>query len=304
VELAQALRDGVVVLDGGLATQLEAGGHDTSGDLWSARLLHDEPQAIVDAHLAFLRAGASVVTTASYQASELGFRRHGYDDPTRLLRSTVGLAREALAQARDEGVNRRLWVAASIGPYGAVLADGSEYRGDYGLTEADLRRFHAPRLRLLADAGPDVLAVETIPDVREAAAILTELDGLGLPAWLSFSIHGGRTRAGQPLADAFALAAAPGVIAVGVNCSTPADVTAAIPVAAAVTGKPVVAYPNSGERWDPIGRRWVGAPALDDLPLTRWVADGARLIGGCCRVTPSHVGTIAATLASIMTYGS
>jgi homocysteine S-methyltransferase len=297
MELAQALRDGVVVLDGGLATQLEAVGHDISGDLWSARLLHDEPQAIVDAHLAFLRAGASVVTTASYQASDAGFRRHGYDDPTRLLRSSVTLAREAVERARDEGVNRRLWVAASIGPYGAVLADGSEYRGDYGLTEAELRRFHAPRLRLLADAGPDVLAVETIPDVREAAAILTELDGLGVPAWLSFSIQGGQTRAGQPLADAFALATAPGVIAVGVNCSTPTDVTAAIPVAAAVTGQPVVAYPNSGERWDPIERRWLGPASTEALPLAQWVADGARLIGGCCRITPADIAHLATHLS-------
>jgi homocysteine S-methyltransferase len=302
VGLSQALRDGVVVLDGGLATELEARGHDISGDLWSARLLHDEPEAIVDAHLGFLRAGASVVTTASYQASVAGFARHGYDDPARLLRRSVTLAREAIGRARDDGAGRPLWVAASVGPYGAVLADGSEYRGDYGLTEAQLRRFHGPRLRVLADAGPDVLAIETIPDIREASAIVAELDGVGVPAWLSFSVHGGQTRAGQPLADALTLAAAPGIIAVGVNCSTPADVGAAIPVAAA-SGKPVVAYPNSGEEWDPVGRRWTGSPALGE-PLTRWVADGARLIGGCCRVTPSHVTTIATTLASIMTYGS
>ena len=290
------MRDGVVVLDGGLATELERRGHDLTDELWSARLLHDAPEEIVAAHLAFLRAGASVVTTASYQASVAGFARRGYDDPAALLGSSVNLARQAVDRARDEGMDRPLWIAASVGPYGAVLADGSEYRGDYGLTEAELRRFHGPRLRVLADAGPDVLAVETIPDAREASAVLAELDGLGMPAWVSFSIQGGRTRAGQPLPDAVALAAAsPSVIAVGVNCSTPADVTAAVPLAAA-TGRPVVAYPNSGEAWDPDGRRWVGPAAVEALAAQRWVADGARLIGGCCRVAPHQIATLAATL--------
>lgn len=296
--LAAALTKGPVVLDGGLATQLAAVGHDLGDELWSARLLHDDPEAIVDAHLAFLRAGASVITTASYQASISGFARRGYDDPAGLVRSSVALARDAVAQARQEGIHRPLWIAASVGPYGAVLADGSEYRGDYGLTRAELVRFHAPRMRLLASAAADVLAIETIPDVREAEAILQVLDGLGVPAWLSFTIRGDQTRAGQPLTDAFALAAGvPEVIAVGVNCSAPKDVSAAIPVAARVSGKPVVAYPNSGEGWDPQRRRWTGAPQLGDLPLEQWIDDGARLIGGCCRVTPAHIAGIAARLA-------
>lgn len=296
--LAAALTRGPVVLDGGLATQLAAVGHDLSDELWSARLLHDDPEAIVDAHLSFLRAGASVITTASYQASIEGFARRGYDDPAGLVRSSVALAREAVAQARDEGLHRPLWIAASVGPYGAVLADGSEYRGNYGLTHSELVRFHAPRLRLLAGAAPDVLAIETIPDVREAEAILQVLDGLGVPAWLSFTIHGGQTRAGQPLADAFALAAGvPEVIAVGVNCSAPKDVAGAISVAARASGKPVVAYPNSGEGWDPQRRRWTGTPQVDDLPLEQWIGDGARLIGGCCRVTPSHIADVAERLA-------
>ena len=154
MDLSQALRDGVVVLDGGLATELERRGHDLTDELWSARLLHDAPEEIVAAHLAFLRAGASVVTTASYQASVDGFARHGYDDPAALLGTSVALARQAVDRARDEGVDRPLWIAASVGPYGAVLADGSEYRGDYGLTEAQLRRFHGPRLRRAGRGGP------------------------------------------------------------------------------------------------------------------------------------------------------
>jgi homocysteine S-methyltransferase len=287
-----------MVLDGGLATWLEAAGHDLSDELWSARLIADDPAAIVAAHRDYLAAGASVVITASYQATVAGFLRHGHEPATarRLLMSSVDLAREARS-----ATTRPLWIAASVGPYGAALADGSEYRGRYGLTRAELVRFHRPRLEILAEAGPDVLALETVPDLREAEALLTALDGLGVPAWLSYTIDGDRTRAGQPLAEAFALAAGhPGIVAVGVNCSSPADATAAVPVAARTAGLPVVVYPNSGERWDTRearGGRWVGE-ATDVAGLaSRWIADGARLVGGCCRVGPKAIAAIARAVA-------
>jgi homocysteine S-methyltransferase len=295
---AEALQNGPIVLDGGLATQLADAGHDLSDELWSARLLADEPDAIVAAHLAFFRAGASVATTASYQATIEGFVRRGHAPgaANALLRRSVDLARQAVSQARDEGIDRPLWIAASVGPYGAMLADGSEYRGDYGLSVAELVRFHRPRLEILADAGPDVLALETVPDAREAEALLSAMDGLGVPAWLSYTITGSHTRAGQPLPDAFGLAAGVNdVIAVGVNCCAPADVTGAIPVAATASGKPVVVYPNSGEEWDPVGRTWTGDRQAESL--VSLVADGARLIGGCCRVGPEQIATMATRLA-------
>lgn len=302
--LAAALATDVVMLDGGLATQLEDSGHDLSGGLWSARLLADDPDAVTAAHLAFLRAGASVVTTASYQATVEGFVHHGHDraQATALLRRSVALARTAVCQARDEGIVRPLWIAASVGPYGAALADGSEYRGGYGLTTAELTRFHQARLRILADAGPDVLACETIPDIREAEALLTALAGVGVPAWLSFTIHHGQTRAGQPLAEAFDLAReADGVIAVGVNCCAPAEVTQAVRLTTAISRKPAVAYPNSGETWDPVDRRWTGPSALAEGPVTAWVASGARLIGGCCRVTPAQLARLASEVDRLRT---
>jgi len=290
--LARALQSGPIVLDGGLATWLEAAGHDLRDELWSARLLADAPDAIAAAHRDFIDHGARVVTTASYQATVDGFVRRGHDptEAAELIRSSVAIAR-AMADAAPVGP---VWVAASVGPYGAALADGSEYRGNYGLSHADLVRFHRPRLALLAEAAPDVLALETVPDVREAEALLTALDGLGVPAWLSYTVAGDRTRAGQPLAEAFALAAGhPDIIAVGVNCSSPADATAAVPVAAAVGGKPVVVYPNSGEHWDAGGRRWSG-PATDLAgPAPDWVRNGARLIGGCCRVPPATIHRLA-----------
>jgi homocysteine S-methyltransferase len=287
--LEAALHVGPVVLDGGLATQLEAIGHDLSDELWSARILADDPDAIVASHRAFLDAGASVITTASYQATLAGFERRGHtrDEATSLIRRSVALARTAGA-----GRDRPLWIAASVGPYGAALADGSEYRGNYGLSHTELVRFHKPRLEILAEAEPDVLALETVPDIREAEALLTAIDGLGIPAWLSYTVDGDRTRAGQPVSDAFALGEHPAIIAVGVNCSSPEDATAAVPLARQVSGKPVVVYPNSGETWDAMNRRWHGT-AHASAAARAWVDQGARLVGGCCRVFPREIADIA-----------
>ncbi len=288
----------ILISDGGLATELEARGHDLSDDLWSARLLRDAPHEITAAHLAFFRAGAVIATTASYQASFGGFAGHGIarDEAATLMSRSVGLAREATDQLAGDGTQR--WVAASVGPYGAALADGAEYRGRYGLSVADLVAWHRPRLEVLAGAGPDLLALETIPDADEAEALMTAVSGLGLPAWLSYTIDGDRTRAGQPLAEAFALAAeVPEVVAVGVNCCDPADVPAAIAAAREVTGKPVIVYPNSGERWDAERRAWAGTAGFAAGQAERWAAEGARIVGGCCRVRPAGIAQIARALS-------
>ena len=287
-----ALRtDTPLVLDGGLSNQLTAAGHDLSDRLWSARLLRDDPSAIIAAHRAYYEAGADIATTASYQASFEGFG----DDTPELLRLSVRLARQASFQAAVD--DRRLWVAASVGPYGAVLADGSEYRGRYGLSVAELIDFHAPRIEVLAAAGPDVLALETIPDLDEAQPLVAIIADTGIPAWLSFTIDGSFTRAGQPLAEAFELARdVPEILAVGVNCCDPLDATAAVPLAAAVSGKPVVVYPNSGEGWDPVARSWDGRRTFDPSVVHDWLRDGATLIGGCCELGPADIAAIAARL--------
>jgi homocysteine S-methyltransferase len=283
----------VLVADGGLATELEARGHDLSDALWSARLLVDAPREIVAAHLSFLRAGARILTTSSYQASFDGFAARGIDrdETARLLRRSVELA----DQSRDEaGVDA--WIAASVGPYGAARADGSEYRGRYGLSVARLRDWHRPRLEVLADSGADVLALETIPDADEAEALVGIVRELGVPAWLSYTIDGTRTRAGQPLAEAFAVAAgAPEIVAVGVNCCAPADVPAAIDAAKA-TGVPAIVYPNSGERWDAEHGGWSGPSQFRPESAARWASAGARVIGGCCRVRPADIAEVAAAL--------
>jgi homocysteine S-methyltransferase len=299
--LIEALAAGTVVLDGGMSNQLESAGHDLSDELWSARLLAERPEAITEAHLAYFEAGANVAITSSYQATFEGFAKRGIgrEEAARLLTLSVELAREAARQAHAEGVAGPLWVAASVGPYGAMLADGSEYRGRYGLSVAELERFHRPRLEVLAAAGPDVLALETVPDADEAAALLRAVRGLDTPAWLSYTVDGGRTRAGQPLEEAFALAAdADEIIAVGVNCCAPEDVEHAVETAARVTGKPVVVYPNSGEVWDAEARAWTGRSTFGSDQVTRWRDAGARLIGGCCRVGPRAITAVAHALGS------
>ncbi|GGT42088.1 homocysteine S-methyltransferase [Streptomyces chromofuscus] len=297
--LAEALAAGAVVLDGGLSNQLESAGHDLGDELWSARLLAERPEAITEAHLAYFLAGASVAITASYQATFEGFARRGigHGRAAELMRLGVEAAREAAARAAAKGVARPLWVAASAGPYGAMLADGSEYRGRYGLTVNELERFHRPRLEALAAARPDVLALETVPDADEATALLRAVRGLGVPVWLSYTVAGDRTRAGQPLQEAFALAAdVDEVIAVGVNCCAPRDVGGAVATAARVTGRPVVAYPNSGETWDAGARTWSGRSTFSPEQVEDWRDRGARLIGGCCRVGPDTIATVARTL--------
>jgi homocysteine S-methyltransferase len=276
----------VLIADGGLATELEARGHDLSDALWSARLLVDAPHEIAAVHAAFYRAGAMIATTASYQASFDAFASRGIsrDDTARLLRRSVELANAARDEAGADG-----WVAASVGPYGAALADGSEYRGRYGLSVRQLENWHRPRLEVLADAGADVLALETIPDVDEAEALVNVVRSLGAPAWLSYTIEGAHTRAGQPLTDAFALAAGiPEIVAVGVNCCAPDDVLPAIGPAQEA-GKPVIVYPNSGERWDSSRRNWVGPARFSPEDAVRWAAAGAQVIGGCCRVRPADI---------------
>ena len=286
------LTAGVLISDGGLATELEARGHDLSDDLWSARLLAEAPDEIVAVHEAFFRAGAHIATTASYQASFEGFAAQGIDrvEAERLMRRSVELARSARGAASAPA-----WVAASVGPYGAMLAQGEEYVGRYGLSVAELAAWHRPRLEVLTAADPDVLALETIPDSDEAEALVGLVGEQDIPAWLSYTVAGDRIRAGQPLEEAFAVAAdVPQIVAVGVNCCAPADVLGAVVTARRVTGKPVIVYPNSGEVWDGANRVWVGTPGMDTGLAAEWVAAGARIVGGCCRVRPDDIAAMAA----------
>ena len=291
-----AIEAGPVVLDGGLGTLLEARGNDLSSPLWSAQLLLEHPAEIRAAHAEFFAAGARVAITSSYQVSYEALEPVGLDagGVDLLLTRSVQLARQARA---DAGLVGEAWVAASVGPYGASRADGSEYTGDYGLTLGELRAWHRPRLHALAAAGPDLLAIETIPSLAEVEAILLELEELTTPAWLSVTIADGALRSGDGLAEAMERAAASrAVVAVGVNCCDARDVAPALTIARSVTDKPLLAYPNSGETWDAVHRSWSGLGTPLESYVPAWIDAGARLVGGCCRVTPAQISSVSAAV--------
>lgn len=293
----QLFGDGPVVIDGGLSTQLTALGQDTSGHLWTGRVLLENPEAIRRAHADYVAAGADVVITSSYQVSRRGFEQAGMDaaQADAALRASTLAAREAVA-----GSGAR--VAASVGPYGAILHDGSEYRGQYGLAVAALVDFHRERLDVLADTGPDLLAVETIPDVVEAEALVRVLaDHPDLPAWITFSaVDGGRVCAGQAIEEAVTVAAsAPSVAAVGINCTDPRFVEELVWRIRAVTALPIVVYPNAGGAWDAADGEWheAGDTVFPDTVVERWRDAGATAIGGCCGTDTRAISAIARVLA-------
>jgi homocysteine S-methyltransferase len=301
-------QNNVVILDGGLATELERRGADLHDPLWSAKLLLENPNLIRQVHYDYFAAGADVATTASYQATIPGLLQRGLstNQAADLLRLSVSLARQACDQfwqTRPHGRIKSL-VAASIGCYGAFLHDGSEYRGDYGLTVQQLMDWHRPRLQILAAAQPDLIACETVPSLTEGEALVRLLSEIPhMPAWLSFSCRDDRHLChGERFVDAVQLVHdAPNVVAVGVNCTPPQFIEGLLESAAGATARYLVVYPNSGETWDAATQSWGGVTANHswNAYVQRWHAAGARLIGGCCRTTPETIRTIAQALKAV-----
>ncbi|MDY0000183.1 MAG: homocysteine S-methyltransferase [Polyangia bacterium] len=322
----------VVILDGGLGSELGFRGHDLRDHLWSARLLVDDPGAIKQLHIDYLEAGADVVTTASYQVSYEGFQSRGLARSAvdHLLRRSVSLARDACdaiweeceSPASGKAGNERIsslrsatvdssasggrvrpLVAASVGPYGAAKGDGSEYVGRYGLSSKNLADWHRQRMETLAQAGADLLACETIPCIEEAEALLGLLaEEPRLKAWMSFSCRDGEhISQGELFEEAVALCAdSPQVIAVGLNCVKPRFVSSLLRAARGVAkGKPLIAYPNSAETWDPGVRAFVPGDVNDSdisqyAPM--WRDEGALLLGGCCRIRPADIRRLRQTM--------
>jgi homocysteine S-methyltransferase len=298
-----------MILDGALATEFERRGADLLDPLWSAKLLIEQPSLIRTVHREYFEAGADVATTASYQATFEAFARRGINagHATELLRDSVTLALSARDEFWSQPSNRigrsRPLIAASIGPYGAMLADGSEYRGNYELSDSALMDFHRPRVQVLAESEADLLAIETIPSLREARVLARLLQEFPqTPAWISFSCRDHEsTCEGQSIGEcASMLDDFSQIVSVGVNCTRPEYVGALIGRMRKRTDKPLLAYPNSVERYDPEARHWHGA--ADGEPLARqaqqWHACGARLIGGCCRTTPDDIRAMRSGLLS------
>ncbi|GAB4840292.1 Nuclear SAM-dependent mono-and asymmetric methyltransferase [Ancistrocladus abbreviatus] len=305
---------GCAVIDGGFATQLEKHGASINDPLWSAGCLIKDPHLIKQVHLEYLEAGADILVTSSYQATLPGFLSRGLSvgEAESLLQKSVDLAIEARDKFWD-AVNKRpgnsynrALIAASIGSYGAYLADGSEYSGNYGpdVSLRELKDFHRRRLQVLAGAGPDLLAFETIPSKLETQAIIELLDeeNILIPSWICFSsLDGQHIPSGESFDNCLDIINKSNkVAAVGINCAPPRYIDGLIQKLKELTSKIIVVYPNSGEIWDGKAKTWLPSdcPGDDALELlaTTWRDSGAKLIGGCCRSTPSTIQAISKVL--------
>jgi homocysteine S-methyltransferase len=295
---------GIHILDGGMASELEYLGAHIDGPLWSAHVLEDAPEKVIAVHRAYIEAGADCIGTASYQVSRMGYAEFGLA-PQRadaaLLRA-VELARTAAAEFPE----RRVVVASSLGPYGAALHNGAEYHGNYSCSLGELVEFHRERIAVLAGAAdgkaPDLLAFETLPSLEEAEAIGGALSAWPeLAAWFSFTCKDGQHVAhGELLSDcAASVARFPQTIAIGVNCTLPALIPSLIGELRKATDKLVVVYPNSGEGWDASTRHWTGSSdaAKFGEMAEEWFAEGAQIVGGCCRTRPAHIRQVAQAVA-------
>jgi homocysteine S-methyltransferase len=294
---------GLHVLDGGMATELERKGFDLDGPLWSAHVLESSPEAIAEVHREYLEAGADCLLTASYQVSTEGFQAIGLDPQgaadaaDHALRASVALA-EKVRSEYQAGSPRRIWIAASLGPYGAMLHNGAEYHGNYDCSFEDLVGFHSRRIAVISQTNADFLAFESIPSLEEARAILAALQPYpDLAAYLSFTCRDGiHVSHGETLhACAELLDTQPQVIGMGVNCTAPELIGSLIVELAKVTRKPIIVYPNSGEQWDTVHRCWQGDGQIQGFGelAGRWRDAGAQWIGGCCRTGPEHVRAVA-----------
>ncbi len=301
-------QQGFFLLDGGLATELEQRGHDLNHSLWSAHILQSQPEAIREVHLSYLEAGANCLITASYQASFSGFAAHGIsqDETIDLLHQSIDLACEARDQYLTQASDTTLppLVVASIGPYGAYLANGAEYHGNYGVSKAELKAFHQPRWQVLAETKADLFACETIPNVQEAEVLLEILEETpDIFAWFSFACRDGQHISdGTPIRDCVKLLInQPQIVAVGVNCTAPEYIPSLIDeIRAVLPEKPIIVYPNSGEAFDAITKSWSGENDSAEFGEAAiiWRGHGATLIGGCCRTGPDHISAMNLSLST------
>ena len=275
----------ITKLDGGLSTALENNGNKLTTSLWTGELILAKPSEITKAHLDFISAGSEIIITSSYQISYLGCGKRGWSQAQTddALRASTHLAKDAVTAS-----GKVVKVAASIGPYGAALADGSEYKGNYGITKSFLKDFHARRLEVLISTSPDLLALETMPDTFEVEVLLELLSDCPIPYWVSYSCKAGnQTNAGQSFTEAVSLAK--NAMAVGINCTAPELITDLLLSAEGI--KPFVVYPNSGRSWNAKTKEWEGSSqaGFDELLIKSWISAGAQIIGGCCGIGADEI---------------
>jgi homocysteine S-methyltransferase len=286
------MKSETTLIDGGLSTALESLGNSLHTTLWTGELLRNHSDQIRAAHELYRDAGAKVLTTCSYQVSYPGCIAQGWS--TQEVDEALLLSTEL---ARFDGVK----VAASVGPYGAYLADGSEYRGNYGLSIDELKDFHRVRLQKLIESKPDLLAIETIPELTEASAILELLTECGntIPFWISFSCKNEREiSSGELFEDAVTLALnSENLLAVGINCTAPELIS---PLLASAPSAPFIVYPNSGRQWDAVAKQWLGDRELSFTrgQIADWIDAGVIYLGGCCGVAPRDISNLLPLLSA------
>lgn len=297
--------NGLRVLDGGLATELERAGCDLTSPLWSGEILRTHPEKVLAVHRSYLDAGADCLLTASYQVSAMGFREIGLaaDDARTAIRQSVALAEQARREYKDSETKagrkpRRIWIAGSLGAYGAALHNGAEFHGRYDIGRTELTEFHRERIEAMRETNADFLAFETVPLLEEAEAILDALARFpDIAAYISFTCRDdGYTGHGEPIeACARLLDSHPQIIAIGVNCTAPRYILPVIRKIRSVSAKRIAVYPNSGETWVAEIRGWAGSsdPAEFGSLSLAWRAAGADWVGGCCRTGPLHIRAIA-----------
>lgn len=278
----------MINLDGGLSTALELNGNKLSTSLWTGELIRTAPDEITKAHLDFINAGAEIIITSAYQLSYLGCGNRGWSElqTDEALYKSTQLAKDAVSQTE-----KNVKVAASVGPYGAALADGSEYRGNYGIGKTALKDFHAKRIEILIASNPDYLALETMPDTEEVEVLLDLLSDCPIPYWVSYSCkEGNQTNAGQSFASAVDLVQS--AMAVGINCTAPELISGLL--GSASSAIPFVVYPNSGRKWDAVAKEWIGSTELGfaDSLVKEWIDLGAEIIGGCCGIGPKEIASL------------
>ncbi|AAK81280.1 homocysteine S-methyltransferase [Clostridium acetobutylicum] len=300
----------VVILDGALATELEKRGCNLNDSLWSAKILANNPEIIENVHYDYFVSGSDCAITSSYQATIDGFMKNGFprDKAKDLIRNSVAIAKKARDRFWGNPTNRRNrakpFIAGSVGPYGAYLADGSEYRGDYKIDENALIKFHKSNVKLLIEAGADILACETIPNLTEARAIVKLLEEFpGVYAWISFSCKNDyEISDGTPIFEcAKVLNSCKNIAAIGVNCTSPKYINSLIKEIKKASDKPIIVYPNSGEEYDANTKTWHGASSSNAFSISakEWFENGASVIGGCCRTTPSDINATYKILKNI-----
>lgn len=293
-----------LVLDGGLSNELEKAGCDLKHKLWTAKLLQDEGEAIIQTHLTYLKAGAKCITTSTYQAAVPGLKEMGYDEKEseKLILKSVDLAAEAIRRFLVmDNTETDLLIAASIGPYGAFLANGSEYVGNYGVPDEQLTRFHQRRIEILDNSKADLLACETIPSFQEAKVLASLLQKTQKPSWVSFSCKDEmHINDGTPIAEcAEYLAGHEKIFALGINCTAPGNISGLVRILKEhAATKRIVVYPNSGEIYNSDSKTWFNLedPHHFDEMTKEWLHLGADIVGGCCRIGPEHIEKISGTI--------